>query len=503
MSDSHQVILEVHDMCKNFGETVALNHVDLALETGEIRGLIGENGSGKSTVSSIISGMQPATSGTMTYKGKPWKPATVLDGLENGIGMIVQEAGTLGNITVAENLFLGDYKRFKRFGMIDRKAMNREAQKAMDRIGLQDIHPSWPVRRLDMQSRKLLELARIMNHDPEILIIDETTTALGQSGREILYSVMHRAAEEGKTVMIISHDLDEMMEHCDTLTVLRDGVIIDNLKREQFEPGLIKKLMVGREIQDNYYRTDQDGYDEKDVVLKADTITTMKDLLCFSLELHRGEILGIGGLSDCGMHTLGHALFGLEKVLDGEVKLVDKGITVKSSEQAFSCGMGYISKDRDNESLEQNASIRANIASTGYKVNRGIGCLISGRKEDNYVKKQIRDLSIKCRDQHQLVKELSGGNKQKVVFGKWIAYDADILIMDCPTRGVDIGVKSAMYQLIYQMKKAGKSIVMISEEMPELMGMSDRLLIMKDGEVNGEFFRRDGFHEHEIIECMI
>lgn len=502
MAQEKRVVLEVHDMCKNFGETVALNHVDLEIKEGEIRGLIGENGSGKSTISSIISGMQPATSGTMTFHGEPWNPPSVLYGMNHGIGMVVQEAGTLGNITVAENLFLGEYKRFKKWGMIDKGAMGRAAVAAMEKIGITDINPFWPVRKLDMQSRKLLELARIMNHDPDILIIDETTTALGQSGREVLYSVMHKVAESGKSVLIISHDLDEMMEHCDTLTVLRDGIIIDNLQNEQFESGLIKKLMVGREVSDNFYRSDEDGYKEE-VVLRADMITTMKDLLCFSLELHKGEILGIGGLSDCGMHTLGHALYGLEKVLDGEVLLVKDGTKIKSSEQAFDAGMGYISKDRDNESLEQNASIRANIGSTGYGINRILKFLISGKKETDYVEKQIHDLSVKCQNQHQLVKELSGGNKQKVVFGKWIAYDADILIMDCPTRGVDIGVKAAMYQLIYEMKKAGKSIVMISEEMPELMGMCDRLLIMKDGEVSGEFYRRDGFHEHEIIECMI
>ncbi len=502
MPQSHDVVLEVHDMCKNFGETIALNHVSLKIEAGEIRGLIGENGSGKSTISSIISGMQRATSGAMTFHGKPWEPSSVLYGMNHGIGMVVQEAGTLGNITVAENLFLGEYKQFKRFGLIDKNAMVKEAKKVLERIGIRDINPSWPVRRLDMQSRKLLELARIMNHDPDILIIDETTTALGQSGRDILYSVMHEVAEKGKTVLIISHDLDEMMEHCDTLTILRDGAVIDNLRREQFEPGLVKRLMVGREVQDNFYRSDQDGYGEE-VVLRADMVTTTRDLLCFSMELHKGEILGIGGLSDCGMHTLGHALFGLEKVLDGEVVLASQGLRIKSSEQAFQSGMGYISKDRDMESLEQNASILANIASTGYQINRTLGGLISGRKERDYVKKQVKDLSIKCQNQYQLVKELSGGNKQKVVFGKWIAYDADILIMDCPTRGVDIGVKAAMYQLIYEMKKEGKSIVMISEEMPELMGMCDRLLILKDGEIGGEFFRKDGFSEHEIIECMI
>lgn len=502
MPKKGEILLEVQDMCKNFGETRALRGVAFQAKAGEIRGLIGENGSGKSTLTSIMAGMQPATSGSMTYHGKPWKPSTVLEGLKAGIGMVVQETGTLGDITVAENLFLGEYDQFKTHMVISRKKMNEEAKKALSRVGLGDVNPARPVRLLDMQTRKLIELARVMNHDPDILVVDETTTALGQSGREILYKVMHDMAAGGRSVIIVSHDLEEMMEHCDTLTILRDGEIIDNLAREQYEPNLIKRLMVGREIKGNYYRVDNDGYEET-VVLKADYISTLEELLCVKMELHKGEILGIGGLSDCGMHTLGHALYGLEEVLDGEVTLTEKGVKVTDAITAYQNKMGYVSKDRDNESLEQNASIFANIASTGYRVNRWFGPFISQKKESEYVEKQIEGLLIKCSGPHQQVKTLSGGNKQKVVFGKWVAYDSDILILDCPTRGVDVGVKAAMYQLIYDMKTQGKSIIMISEEMPELIGMSDRILIMKDGKITGEFFRQNGFSEHDLIECMI
>lgn len=501
MPKKGRVLMEVIDMCKNFGITIALSHVNFSIYNGEIRGLIGENGSGKSTVSSIIAGIQPASSGKMLYNGKEWAPHSVLEAQAAGIGMIVQEAGTISNISVAENIFLGSYSRFKKGPVIDKRKMLSEARKALEKIGVTDIDPALPTRLLDMQERKLIEIAKCVYNDPQLLIVDETTTALSQRGRDIIYRIMHEMADAGKAVVTISHDLNEMMEHCDTLTILRDGVIIDNIDRENFNADDIKQKMVGREIKGHYYRQDMDGY-EKEVVLRADCITTMESLLCFNLELHKCEILGIGGLSDCGMHSLGKALYGLEEVVDGQVILEPSGVVIKSAEVAFKNSMGYVSKNRDSESLELNASIYNNIASTGYRKNRW-GPFISPRKENAYVNLQIRKLMIKCRGARQPVSALSGGNKQKVVFGKWCAADSDILILDCPTRGVDIGVKAAMYQLIYEMKKLGKSIIMISEELPELMGMCDRLVIMKDGAISGEFLRKDGFDDRVLIECMI
>lgn len=502
MAKKGEVILRVKDLCKNFGVTVALDHVDMEIRRGEIRGLIGENGSGKSTATSIIAGLQPATKGEIFYKGNPWKPANSLEAIKNGISIIVQEAGTISNITVAENIFLGNYDKFKTGPFISKRKMIIAAQRVLDQFGIEGINPAMPARMYNLEQRKLIEIARTMAIDPEIFVVDETTTALSEHGRAILYKIMHDAVDANKAVVFISHDLEELMEHCDTLTILRDGVIVDNLEHEQFEPGLIKRKMIGREITGNYYRTDDDGYGEE-VVLKMDCVTSMRDLLCFNLELHKGEILGIGGLSECGMHTVGRIAYGLDEVVDGEVVLSQDNVRITSAEVAFNNKMGYVSKNRDTESLELYASIGANIQSTGYKANRRFGPFISGKKERQYAQLQVDTLAIKCTNIFQNVRALSGGNKQKVVFGKWIADDADILILDCPTRGVDIGVKASMYQLIYEMKKKGKSIIMISEELPELCGMCDRLIIMKEGNITGEFHRSDGFDNTKIIECMI
>jgi ribose transport system ATP-binding protein len=501
MVQNKEILLEIKNLCKTFGATVALDNVSFEVRRGEIRGFIGENGSGKSTASSIIAGMQSADSGAMVFNGKPWRPPSMLYAQEAGIAMIVQEAGTIPTISVAENMFLGHEGMFAKGFFINRGNMTSAAQKILDGLEIA-IDASRVTGGLDMTSRKLIEVAKSLYWKPSLFIVDETTTALSHTGRLLLYRHMRELAKNGASVLFISHELNELMEHCDTLTVLRDGVIAGNLVKEEFDDGRIKQMMVGREIRGSFYRTDRDGCGDE-VVLKADCITTQKDLLCFSMELRKGEILGIGGLSHCGMHTLGKALFGAEKVLDGRVIAVESGRVIDKPKTAISCRMGYVSKDRDTESLSLGAAIRDNIASTGYRLNRLFGPFVSFKKETAYVDAQIRALSLKCASQYHPVDTLSGGNKQKVAIGKWLACDANILILDCPTRGIDIGVKSAMYTLMYEMKKAGKSIVLISEELPELIGMSDRILIMRNGELSCEVCRTERPAESQLIEYMI
>ena len=495
-------LMEVRHMDKNFGVTVALNDVSFELERGYVYGLIGENGSGKSTVSSIIAGMQPATKGEMFYEGKLWLPTSMLMAQENGIGMIVQEAGTIPNISVAENIFLGHEKMFAKGPFVDKAKMNDAAQELLKKLGIEDHFKATDrTSDLDMQARKVIEIAKCMYWQPELLIVDETSTALSHEGREFLYRMMKEQRENNKTVLFISHDLDEMCEHCDKLTVLRDGVIIGTLDKKDYDQDVIRKMMVGREVKGDYYRADNNGYSDE-VVLKADCITTPHTLLCFDLELHKGEILGIGGLSDCGMHTIGRALFGVEKILDGKVVTAD-GTVINNPVTAINKKIAYVSKNRDQESLGLSATIFENIASTCYKINAFFANLISSKKEKRYVNKEVEDLLIKCAGVNYNVNTLSGGNKQKVVFGKWMAMDADILILDCPTRGIDVGVKASMYKLMYDLKMQGKSIVLISEELQEIIGMADRVIMLKDGEITAEKMRGPELTEHALIDYMI
>lgn len=497
-----KVLLTCKGICKDFGITKALKNVDFTVTTGKVCGLIGENGSGKSTLAAVISGIYPATAGMMELNGQPWKPKDMMESQRGGISIIVQEAGTIGRLTVAENIFLGQESRFRKGFLLDYKKMNAKAGELMDELGIQGISPQTRMMQLNMQERKLIEIVKAYYYAPQILIVDETTNALSHAERSILFGLIHKLADEGNAVIIISHDIEEVLEHCDTITILKDGELMTTLEQGQANPRQIKELMVGRDVEEGFYRTDMDGYSEE-VVLKADNITTLREIMNFSLELHKGEILGIGGLSDCGMHTLGKALYGEEPILLGSVKVGKDDVEIKNAEAAVLSRMAYMSKDRDEESLAMNSPIYENIASTGYQKNKSRSGLISLKKEKQYVDTQVKGLKIRCYSNHQLVSALSGGNKQKVVFGKWIARDFDIIIMDCPTRGVDIGVKYEMYNLMYELKKAGKAILLIGEELPELIGMCDRILIMKQGAVSKEFLRSPDLTEKEIIDYMI
>lgn len=499
-----EIIFEAKGMRKEFGPTIALKDVDFILRRGEIRGLIGENGSGKSTIMSIASGMQEATSGKMLYKGQPWKPKSMVDAQNHGISMILQEANTIPGVTVAQNIFAGHEDEFSRLGVINMKKMRRAADKMLAEFGIERIHGGDRIDMLTFEDRKLIELVRCVTEDTQILVVDETTTALSLEGREILYKLIHRMAEkEDKAVVFVSHDMDEIMEQCNNLTVLRDGEIRGSLTRaEMDEADAIKKiryLMVGREIGEKYYREDYDSSHQDEVLLELDDISFGK-IRNFSLKLHKGEIIGFGGLSGCGMHDIGRAAYGLEKLSKGRVL---RGSTeIKTPLQAINNGIGYISKNRDTEALILDGPIQTNIVLPSIPALEH-ATYISPKSEKELADREIDRFLIKCHDGKQYVNTLSGGNKQKVSFAKWTAKDSEVIIMDCPTRGVDIGVKQSMYALIEQMKKDGKAILMISEELSELIGMSDKLIIMKDFKVSAEFKRSADLKQTDIIEYMI
>lgn len=496
-----EVLLRAKHIYKNFGLTQALKDVSIQIERGEIIGLIGENGSGKSTFSSIISGIYPATNGDIELRGKQYKPLNILDAQANGISMIAQEMGTLSGIRVADNIFLGKEDKFTKFGIINRKKMYDAAQRAMKNIGVSEIDASAPTGNYSLEDRKLIEVARALYTNPEIFIVDETTTALSQRGREIIYRIIRELKEKNKSVLFISHDLDELTSLCTKLIILRDGVFVRELNKSEFDQSLIKELMVGRKMTGEYYRSDYDGTCSDEVVISADKIHVHGQLDGVSFELHKGEILGIGGLTDCGMHELGKVMFGDIVPLLGKVTL-GNGKKINSEKEAVAYHIGYVSKNRDQESIILNASILDNIVLPSFSKVDKFG-IITKKAEREFVNKQINEMSIKCRDITQDVGELSGGNKQKVAFGKWLGNGSKIFILDCPTRGIDIGVKASMYQLMYQLKKEGNSILMISEELPELIGMADRVLIMKNGKIRKSFDRSNELNEAELIKEMV
>lgn len=499
-----EIIFEAKHMHKEFGPTIALRDVDFQIRRGEIRGLVGENGSGKSTIMSIISGMQAATSGEMQFMGQPWNPKSMVEAQNGGISMILQEANTIPHVSVAQNLFAGREKEFVVGGIISMKKMYKAADKLLDKFQIHAIRGKDKIDSLTFEDCKLIEIIRCVTEDTQILVVDETTTALSHDGRDILYKLIHKMTEEeNKAVVFISHDMDEILEQCDVLTVLRDGDIIGHISKEEITTtDTVKKIrymMVGREIGEKFHREDYIPSAGEEVALEIKNISfgPIKD---FSLQLHKGEIIGIGGLSGCGMHEIGRAAYGLEKVRVGSI--LRNGKEIKSCLEAIENGIGYISKNRDTEALILEASIQENIVlpSLSALSNKSH---IKSLDEKEMAQKQIDAFRIKCNSGKQWVNALSGGNKQKVSFAKWMAKGSEVIVMDCPTRGVDIGVKQAMYTLIESMKKEGKAILMISEELSELIGMADKIIIMKDFKVTKEFQRSATLKQTDIIEYMI
>lgn len=500
---SKEPIIEIRHMCKNFGPTRALRDVDVCFYRGEIRGLVGENGSGKSTITSIASGMQKATSGEMFYKGQAWDPDSMVDAQKHGISMVLQEANTIPDCTVAENLFAGRFDEFSKFGILNVAKMNQEAQKMLDHFGISRIKATDSINKYGFEDRKLVEIVRCVSDDTEVFVVDETTTALSLEGRQILYKLIHKLKDENKSVIFISHDMDEILEQCTDLTVLRDGEIKGHLNRQEMdEPDAVKRirfLMVGREIGEAYYREDYDVFHQPEVALEFDNVS-FGPIKNFSLKLHKGEVIGFGGLSGCGMHEIGRSAFGLEKLTAG--KVVCGGKEIKTCLEAINSGIGYISKNRDTEALILEGAIGDNIVLPSIPA-MSHATFINPADEKKLADREIENFRTKCSGRKQWVNTLSGGNKQKVSFSKWTAKDSDVIIMDCPTRGVDIGVKQFMYKVIADMKKEGKAIILISEEMAELIGMADKLIIMKDFEVTKEFMRSPDLKETDIIEYMI
>ncbi|MDO5434935.1 MAG: sugar ABC transporter ATP-binding protein [Clostridia bacterium] len=498
---NERTLLIAENIDKRFGITHAVNNVSLTVDAGEIRGLIGENGSGKSTFVQMLCGIYTIGGGKFTLDGQPLHARNQVQANNAGVSIIVQEMGTLSGLTVAENIFLGHEEPFIHMGIKNSRAMNKEAQRLLDGYGFGRIKASAMIDRYNFEDRKLVEIVKATYMKPKILVIDETTTALSQNGRMELYKIMDAVRADGRSVIFICHDLAEVLEHTDTVTILRDGELIDTVRSADVTEDDLKRLMVGREIGSAYYRTDYGTPVSDEVVLKADNVSVPGEISGISFELHRGEILGFGGLSECGMHEVGKAIFGASWDRSGSVTLAD-GTAIDSIQAAISHSVAYASKDRDNESIILNESIRNNIVLPSLE-ELANHKLLNGPKLTRFADQNAKNMQTKMQSVKQLVSDLSGGNKQKVVLARWLGKNSDILVLDSPTRGIDVKVKQAIYALMQDLKQQGKSIIMISEEIPELLGMSDRILVMKNGQISGEFLRSPQLSEEDLILKMV
>ncbi len=497
-----EIRLEVQNLCKSFGITKAVQNVSFNINKGEVHALIGENGSGKSTLTNMLTGIYSIGSGKFILDGKEIHPKNQVEANNEGVSIIVQELGTLSGLTVAENIFLGHEDQFVHLGFKNTNAMNKKATELLKQYGFERIKASDMIDEYNFEDRKLVEIVKATYFNPKIVVIDETTTALSQEGREELYKHMNRIRESGNSVIFISHDLPEVLDKSDTITILRDGVYIDTVKSKDVTENDLKRLMVGREVTGDYYRADYGEPISDEVVLKCEDVSVPGLIEHVSFELHKGEILGFGGLSESGMHEVGKAIFGASYDRTGKVSLQD-GTEIKDIPTAIKHSIAYTSKDRDNESVVLNQSIGDNICLPSLDTLANKAHLLSDKKLKDFANQYAKQMSVKMVNVDQFVSDLSGGNKQKVVLARWIGKDSDIVVLDSPTRGIDIKVKQDIYQLMNHMRKNGKSIIMISEELMELIGMCDRIIIMKDGRTSGELTRSRDLDENSLITMMV
>lgn len=498
-----KIIFESKDIKKYYGVTHANENVSLKIPAGHIRGLIGENGSGKSTLISIIAGINKSDSGTMTLCGKDYNPENPSDARENKIGTVVQEIGLVDGLPVGINLFMGDTDRFKKLGFLNTKKLFEEADDLLKKWGFSEFNSRQLTESLSVEEKKIIELVRALSLDPELLILDEITQALSLNYRKKLIDIIIQLKRLGKAILVVTHDIEEMVAITDGITIMRDGEIVAERDSEQTTPDEIKKLMVGRVLEGAYYRTDSKSSYQDQIVYKVEDLSSDK-FSNVSFELHKGEILGITGLSDSGIHELAESLFTVRPVKSGSITLPYRnGVKIETPRQAMLLKMGYVPKDRDKQALMVNDSIENNISLAAVEMTKKKFGFLSPKLMHKISNDAIDCFQIKAKGYDQIVSGLSGGNRQKVNLSRWMIQDKEILILDCPTRGVDIGVKSYIYQTLLKAKANGLSMILITDELPEVIGMCDNLLIVREGEIVKKIGRGKELSEESIIEVMV
>ena len=476
-----QNLIQMEHIHKYFPGVHALDDVHLSVDAGEVHALVGENGAGKSTLMKVLNGIYKKDGGRILYKGKE----VDIDGPEAaqalGIGMIHQELNLMPHLTVAQNIFIG--REPMRFGVIiDAAKANAEAQKLLDSLNIK-IDAAALVGNLSVAKQQLVEIAKALSYDSELLVMDEPTAALTESEIVELFKFIRQLRDKGHGIIYISHRLEELWEISDRVTVMRDGQYVDTVVTGEVTKEDIINMMVGRVI----YETPKQKSnvpEDAPVVLEARHLVArnVKDV---SFTLRRGEILGFAGLMGAGRTETVRAMFGADPLESGGVYLHGKKVTISSPNDAVKHGIGYLSEDRKAFGLATGLSVRDNTV-MAHLEEFTWGPLMNDRKVDKTTGEYVEKIGIKTPSTRQLIKNLSGGNQQKVVIAKWLVRNCDVLIFDEPTRGIDVGAKSEIYKLMNRLADEGKAIIMISSELPELLRMSDRILVMCEGHAVGE-----------------
>jgi ABC-type sugar transport system ATPase subunit len=489
-----ETILEFKGITKQFPGVRALDGVSFAVARGEVHGLVGENGAGKSTLMHILAGVYQPEGGTLILEGREMRFVDELAAQNAGVGMVFQERSLVGSLSIAENIFAGR-QPVRTLGWVDRKAMNRMASELLRRVGL-DLDPATMVSTLSSIEQQLVEIAKALSLDAKILILDEPTATITEIETQILFDLIKDLKAKGISIIYISHRLEELSSICDRVSVLKDGVYQGTRVMAEARLDEIITLMIGRKILNVY---DDRGWKAGETILEVRNLSSTA-FSGMSFHLKRGEILGIAGLAGAGRTEVALAIFGADPHANGEITLKSRQVRFRQPQEAINAGIGYLTEDRKAAGLFLELPVVQNIISANLRVFTLNG-LINDRKANQESERFVKHLRINTPSLRQLVMNLSGGNQQKVLLARWLMKNSEILIVDEPTRGVDVGAKNEIYEFIRQMAREGTSIIVISSELPEILILCDRIIVMSQGKKMGELSHAEATEEKLMHLC--
>jgi len=481
---ANDVFLRMEGISKAFPGVQALQDVTFEVARGEIHALVGENGAGKSTLMKILTGALPRDDGRIVMRGRPVEISTPSDAQSLGISMIHQELSLIPYLTVGQNIYLGREPRARIPGFIDWSTLYTQAQQLLDRLNV-DVDARAEVQELSIAQQQMVEVAKALSLNADLIAMDEPTSALSERETEVLFDVMRSLETQGVSLIFISHRLGEVFQIADRVTVLRDGQLIGTTPIAELDEEQVVQMMVGRELGEMYPRAE---VQRQDVVLEALDLRDARELRGVDLRLHCGEILGVAGLVGAGRTALAETLFGIRPAVAGEVWLEGRRVKLSSPGEAIRLGMGFVPEDRKLQGLFLNMAVRENIVLSAMDEVTRWG-FVNFTRADRMAREFVDKLDIRTPSLRQRVRNLSGGNQQKVIIARWLTLKPRVLILDEPTRGIDVGAKAEIHALMSQLAREGVGVLMISSELPEVLGVSDRILVMHEGRVAGEFDR--------------
>lgn len=484
-------MLRMEGVSKIFPGVKALDNVDITAYGGEVTALMGENGAGKSTLMKILSGVYQKDEGKVFIDGVEAHIKGIKSAEEYGVTIIHQEMSGLNNLTVSENIFLGNEKFHKFTGKINKKELVERSKLFLDQIGA-NINPNTLVSSLNVGEKQMVEIAKALTKNARVIIMDEPTTALTEVETKNLFKVIDSLKKKGIAIIYISHRMEEIFAICDRVEVLRDGKYAGNALIKDIDNDKLISMMVGRKIEDQFpYREVKSGKDILEV-MNLNANVGIKDI---SFNVKEGEILGIAGLMGSGRTEVAKTIFGEYKKTSGSIKIKGKEVNIKNIQEAIDNGICYLSEDRKKEGCVLSLSVAENMILSNLKKYESKIMSIDKNKAIKDVDYYIDKIKIKTPNRDQLIKNLSGGNQQKVILAKWLMLSPEVLIIDEPTRGIDVGAKKEIYELLNELKASGKAIIMISSDLPEVLGISDRILVMSEGRISGELKREEASQE--------